>query len=214
MGLSSDPCDVSWHFLAVPVLAWWLALSSHNCEFITCPRIVPGAVYNILVGTFHVLSLSERILLTASWRQPLRGEAGTSWQRVSKRSHDVGFCMFAFMTSLPSALFRRVSWSSCAFQHLIYVGCEFVNFLWIFSFCIPGQSLVIFFYRFETQSAAFVRVHVPESEPVLYNSCSTSVDARESDFLFEMVDNVCVSLRVWSVACEWPTATLGGVLPV
>ena len=49
------------------------------------------------------------------------------------------------MTSLPSAFFRRVSWSSCAFQRLIYVGCEFVNFLWIFSFCIPGQSLVIFF---------------------------------------------------------------------
>ena len=74
---SFDPCDVSWHLLAVPVLAWWLgALSSHNCEFITCPRIVPGAVYNILVGTFHVLSLSERILLTARfeakpWRRLL-----------------------------------------------------------------------------------------------------------------------------------------------
>ena len=37
--------------------------------------------------------------------------------------------------------FRRVS---CAFQRLIYVSCEFVNFLWIFSFYIPGQSLVIF----------------------------------------------------------------------
>ena len=51
-----------------------------------------------------------------------------------------------------------------------------------------------FFYGFETQSAAFVRVHAPESEPVLCNSCS--VDARESDFFIEMVYNVCVSLRV------------------
>ena len=51
-----------------------------------------------------------------------------------------------------------------------------------------------FFYQFETQSAAFVRVHVPESEPVLYNNCS--VDARESDFLIEMVYDVCLSLRV------------------
>ena len=90
--------------------------------------------------------------------------------------------------------FCRVSWSLCAFQRLIYVSCEFVNFLWIFSFCIPGQSLVIFFYRFETRSAAFVRVHVPESELVLYNSCS--MDARERDFLIEMVYNVCVSLWV------------------
>ena len=196
MVLSSDPCDVSWHFLAVPVPAWWLALSSHNCEFITCPRIVPGAVYNILVGTFHVLSLSEWILLTA------RFEA-KPWRRL------LYVCIHDVVTV---SVFRRVSWSLCAFQRLIYVGCEFVNFLWIFSFCISGQSLVIFFYRFETQSAAFVRVHVPESEPVFYNSCS--VDARESDFLIEMVYNVCVSLRVWSVACEWPTATLGGVLPV
>ena len=40
--------------------------------------------------------------------------------------------------------FRRVSWSSCAFQRLFTSVANSLIFLWIFSFCIPGQSFVIF----------------------------------------------------------------------
>ena len=177
MVLSSDPCDVSWHFLAVPVLAWWLgALSSHNWI-----RHLPSYCFRSRLQYFGRYLSCVVPFRANPVDSAFRSEAMTSafvclhsWRRY--RQH---FC--------------RVSWSSCAFQRLIYVSCEFVNFLWIFFFLYSRSVTCHFFYRFETQSAAFVRVHVPESELVLYNSCS--VDARESDFFllkwFIMYASVC-----------------------
>ena len=179
MVLSSDPCDVSWHFLAVPVLVWWLgALSSNNCKFITCPRIVTGAVYNILVGTFHVLSLSERILLTA------RFEAKPRRRLLYVCIHDV--VTVSVFVEIRAVRVPFSVWFTSVANSLIFCG--------YLLFVFPVSYLSFFFYR-------FVRLHVPESEPVLYNSCS--VDARERDFSIEMVYNVCVSLRVLIPSVMW-----------